>query len=578
MEESCIQQRQVVADTKTWMALSLELHALRRATTGSHRWWMAPLLLAVVVYLVLSLWLAHTKAPWCDEAWFVNPAFNLAFHGRMGSNVLEPSGHYLNAYLRGVQERTYIFPPNHLVALAGWFRLFGFSAFRTRVYSVCWSAVGLAALFYILLRIFPDHRVAQLAALLIAIDFIFLWSTADGRPEAMANSLAICSVAAYLHFRESSLGKAILISQIFAAGAVFAHLNALLVVLSLTVVAWCLDRKRLRWRYLLLAAAPYVFFGLLWSLYILQKPEDFIWQFFPQAGYSERWKGILRPDIAIGTEIDRHLAAYSIDGLWTAVMSGWTIIVPFLYFSAVMWFFRTRGRLARAERMFLVFTVVLMTGMTFLNGFKGYFYLIYIVPIYDTVLALWLLSLWTRSREGRWAASAIALAFAIAQLSMSIQHIRADEYHREYEPTVRDLEKYRDVGKSILGTAALGFGLHFSGFKDDIREGTYSGLAPDVLVVDRSYRQFAGMFEKNEPKVFAHIVVMLASTYRLAAQHGSFWILERVPPGANGDVLPWIDVEEIQTVEQGKRAEYFFRLMLSKGKMRRPDGSSLSLR
>lgn len=523
---------------------------------------------SIVIFLVLALWLANTKAPWCDEAWFVNPAYDLAFHGRMGSNVLEPSGHYLNAYLRGVQERTYIFPPNHLVALAGWLRLFGFSAFITRVYSVCWSAIGLAALFYVLLRLFPDRRVAQLAVLLAAIDFIFLWSTADGRPEAVANSLAICSVAAYLHFREANLGKAVFVSQIFAAAGVFAHFNALLIVLSLVAAAWYLDRKRLRLQYVLWAAAPYAFFGLLWSFYILQKPSDFVAQFFPQAGYSERWKGFLRPDIAIGTEIDRHLAAYCIDDLWAGVTNGWAFIVPLLYFSAVIWFLRARRHLERTERAFLVFTAVLMCGMTFLNGFKGYFYLIYIVPIYDAVLAAWLLNLWARSRRDKWAACAITATFAILQLSTSIQHIRADEYHRDYEPAIRDLKQYRSAGKSIVGTAALGFGLNFSGFKDDIREGTYSGLTPDVLVVDRSYRKFAGMFEKNEPGVFAHIVTTLAGSYRLVSRHGSFWILERVRPASDGKVVPWIDLGEMGKVEPGKRAEYFFKHLAASGKTR----------
>src|ERR1700733_4580203 len=94
-----------------------------------NRWWVPPLLLAVVIYLVLALCLARTKAAWCDEGWFANPAYNLAFHGNLGMSVLEPSGFHLNAYFRGIQQRTYLFPPNHMVALAGWFRLFGASIF-----------------------------------------------------------------------------------------------------------------------------------------------------------------------------------------------------------------------------------------------------------------------------------------------------------------------------------------------------------------------------------------------------------------------------------------------------------------
>src|SRR6476620_2536473 len=139
--------------------------------SGSSRFTLAvimPLLIAIAIYFILALWLARTKAPWCDEGWFANPAYNLAFHGYMGSNVVEPSGFYLNAYLRGIHDRTYYVTPNHLVALAGWFRVFGFSVFSMRVHSILWGTVALAALFYILYRLFPNPGVAQLAVLLVS--------------------------------------------------------------------------------------------------------------------------------------------------------------------------------------------------------------------------------------------------------------------------------------------------------------------------------------------------------------------------------------------------------------------------
>ena len=160
----------------------------------------------------------------------------------------------------------------------------------------------------------------------------------------------------------------------------------------------------------------------------------------------------------------------------------------------------------------------------------------------------------------------MALVFVTVQLAMSILHIRANEYHRDYEPTIRDMVRYRAAGKSILGTVALGFGMDFDGFKGDVRLGMYNGFDPDVLVMDRSYRLFEGYFGKDEPLVFAHIVKMLSLRYKLVAQHGSFWIFERVPPGANGEAVPWFDVRKIEGVEDAKRAGYFFRLLFAAGK------------
>ncbi len=535
------------------MAPTVEMPVSTSAQAGSRWWWSAPLLLAIVIYLVLSLWLAHTKAPWCDEGWFANPAYNLAFRGNMGMSVLEPSGFHLNAYFRGVEQRTYLYPPNHMVALAGWFRLFGPDVFSMRVYSICWSAVSLAVLFYLFSQFFPDRRVAVIGTLFTAVDFIFLWSSADGRPEGSANALALCAVAAYLYFREQNFRKAVIYSQLLGASAAFIHPNAAVVMVALGVVAWRFDREQFRLQHLFLACGPYLFFALLWLLYILESPGDFLAQFLVHAAghHSERFRNLIRPDIAIGTEIARHLTAYYLGGLWAGVMKGWMIFVPLLYLPAVAWFL---GRARQHEApigMFLTYGVALLLGMTFLNGFKGYFYLIYVVPIYNAMFAAWLLHLWEQNGRVRWLAAAAGLAFVSIQLSISILHIRADEYHRDYQPTIRDLARDHAEGKSIVGTAALGFGMGFSGFKDDLRLGMYSGLNPDVLVVDLAYRNFARYLEKDEPAVFAHIVTTLSSGYRLVAQHGSFWIFERAPAGLDGKVAPWIDGRAVaEAIEQ----------------------------
>ena len=91
---------------------------------------------------------------------------------------------------------------------------------------------GQPVLFYILQRLFPDRRVAPLATLLTAIDFIFLWGTADARMDAPASALALCSVSAYLYFREKDYQKAVAASKVLGACAVFTHPNSALVILA----------------------------------------------------------------------------------------------------------------------------------------------------------------------------------------------------------------------------------------------------------------------------------------------------------------------------------------------------------
>lgn len=537
------------------MATSVENPVAGPASKGARFWWPAPLLLAVLVYLVLALWLADTKAPWYDEGQYTNAAYNLAFHGNMGSNVVEPTGFYLNVYYRGVQQWTYFELPNHVIAVAAWIRIFGFSAFTARSYSIFWGAITLVFLFFIVQRHFQDRRIAAFATLFTAMDFIFLWSSADTRMDVPANAMALGSLAAYLYFRENDLRKALVTSQVLAACAVFTHPNAAFVLLGEAFLAWRYDRDRLRvrcWRYLTLTAIPYLVFGLLWSVYIMQSPADFKAQFLPtlQGHNFERFRILLRPYAAVGEEIHRHLAAYSSGGLWGGVTRGWMGLVLFLYLPAMIWFLWNWRRHAPLVRMFVEYSVVVLLGMTFLNGFKGYFYLVYLVPIYDTALAAWLMSLGRRSFDRKCLAVAIGAVFAVLQIAASFVHIRADEYHRDYETTIRDLTHDRAEGKSIVGDAALGFGLGYSGFMDDARLGMYSGHTPDVIVVDRAYRRFTGLYKNEEPAVFEHIVTTLSTTYRLAAQHGSFWIFEKARPGADGRVTPWIDARVMEKLPQ----------------------------
>jgi hypothetical protein len=514
---------------------------------------------SVVIYLVLAGWIARTKAPWCDEGAFANPAYNLAFHGYMGSNVLEPSGHYLNAYLQGIRERTYDVVPNHLVALAGWFRVFGFSLFTMRAYSICWGAAILLTFFYLLRRLFPDPWVAPLASLLMAVDFVIQWTTADGRMEAPACALALGSLAAWLFFRERDLSTAVLVSQFLAAAAVFTHPNALIILLAVFVLAWRDDRKRFQLKHLLLASLPYFIFGELWSIYILQNTSDFAAQFFANAAGrgSSRWKMILQPWRAIYFEAARHFGNYRASGLWAGVMNPWMITIPLIYLAAMVGFLRKRRQYSASTQVFLLCTVIVVLGMTFLNGLKAPAYLLYAVPFYDAVLAVWLLDLWKGGLHLRPVAGALASAFVAIQLSTSVQHIRADEYGHEYLPAVQAVKNERAVGKSIVGTSALGFGAGFQGFADDWRLGLYSGLKPDVVVLDRSYREFTRRFETDEPLVFAHVLTTLTSDYRLSARYGTFWIFERAP-AAQGKSAPWLDTSGIGLKEKGKRAEYLF--------------------
>lgn len=518
---------------------------------------LAAYLAVLFVYFALALLLAWTKAPWCDEGWFANPSFNLAYKGHMGSNLVEPSGHFLNVYLSGIRERTYLMTPNHLVGLAAWYRVAGFSLFRMRLYSILWGAVGLMAFVYVVRLLFSDPRVTYVAGLFCAVDFVFLWCAADGRMDAPAAALAFCSLAAYLRFRESRFDLAVLASQCLAALAVFTHPNSAVVILPVFILTLVYDRRKLRFKHALVAACPYLLCAAAWSIYILQSPHDFYVQFLANARgeSSVRFRALTLPHRALVAEFVRHIGVYLLDSIWGGRSHFWFTAVLPLYFSGNIWLILSRRNLSQRERKFLLIAAIVLFGMTFLNGFKAYNYMVYLVPFYDTALAAWLVHLYSRDRRGQGIAVLAASAFLILQLSTSVTHIWTDEYRNEYLPVADLLKSYQKEGKSIVATSAFGFALGFEGFTDDWRLGFHSGQKPDVIVLDRSYRDFSTRFARGEPKVFAHYFKLLTTQYKLVQTLGSFWILTKDDSAA--PTRP--DLASIDLKDPGEAAEELYR-------------------
>jgi hypothetical protein len=95
-----------------------------------------------VVFAAFALTLLFTKRPWVDEAWFTSPALDLVTRGRFGTLLLDPAGSHLrlykaDAFLRGISEHTYWVMPIHLLQLAAWGKVFGFSIFSMRCRACC---------------------------------------------------------------------------------------------------------------------------------------------------------------------------------------------------------------------------------------------------------------------------------------------------------------------------------------------------------------------------------------------------------------------------------------------------------
>lgn len=483
----------------------------------------------LIVYTVCSLLLARVKVPWCDEGWFGNPAYNFAFRGNLGSNVQEPSGHYLNAYLRGIQQRIYYMVPLHLVTAAGWLKVTGFSAFTMRAYSVFWGVVALTALFVTCWRLTFDQSLSILTVAIASLDFVFQWAGADARMDMMACGLGLCSIAAYLLFQEQRLTLAIALSQCFAAASCFTHPNGIMAVLTLIAIMWRFDRHRVRLAHLLIAIVPYAVLGAAWLTFIMQSPADFVVQMRANAaGRSERIVPLTRPWLIVMRELGKYLTTYGLDPIWIGKITGWLVITPIMYLIALVGCVESKAiRNSSGTRDLLWISMLYLTGLTFVVGFKAQNYVTYSVPFFAILFAIGLQHLW-RARHERLVTGAIMLGFVTLQMSALVQKVRLHEYQRLYEPVAMQLKEYRQRGLTIFASSVFGFELQYSGFIDDARLGRYTGVKADVVVLDPWFHLWMDrFFVKEEPEVHKYLTRLIQNEYRLISRNDIYEIYER---------------------------------------------------
>lgn len=496
---------------------------------GKLRW---ALIGALCVYAALAFVLASVKSPWSDEGWFANPAYNLAFRGFMGTDVLEPSGHYLNAYLTGIHEHTYVVPPVHILQLALWFRLFGFSLMTARSLSILWGAVALLSLFTLVSKL-VNQTVGVLAVALAACDFPLLWGAADGRMDVPCMALCLSAIAIYVWFRETRFNFAFILANSLFAIAFLTHPNALIAFCAFGFLVLSQDWRRLRWGVFSAAVAPYVAGLAAWSIYIFQAPSDFRIQFLANAAgrNSVRMAGLVQPWMAIWNEvIIRYLSFYGFYAVWiSGSVTRWLVVVPAIYCVAFL-SLANRPDVVRhpVRRILLVLLTAYFLAMSFFIGFKAHSYLVYILPLWDAVVAYCAWHWWRGWIQARRVAVVALALFAGVNLYMVGLKIRENSYRNEYLPCADYIRSKARLGATVYAISALGFSIPYSDFIDDGRLGYYTHRKADLILLDRSYSQWLVIFEHDELPVYSYIQNLLKNEYRVAFQSGAYKVYQRL--------------------------------------------------
>ena len=493
---------------------------------------VAGLALIVLVYLGLGLTNVFTRAPWCDEAWFGNPAYNLAYKGFMGTTVLEPaSSTWKSVKLTGIDRHTYWVMPLNLLLNAAGFRAFGFSIFSMRLLSLLWGLIALCAWGVILWKLTGQQLLTLGGVGLIAVDYHFLGQASDGRMDVMAVALGWSGVAAYLMLRERRFPLAVVVSQSLTAMACFTHPNGALLVVILLATTLYFDRQRIRIGTVAIAAIPYLAGVAGWGLYAAQSPPDFVAQLL--GNVSGRGPTIATPIAALQLEIShRYLDSFGL-AAWSS-RAGRLNAIPlgiFLSGAAVCLLVR-EIRQHPGYRLVIVWTAMVLVFLTWFEGLKTPFYLIYLTPLYSLLLAVAVGWMWRRHPRWRIVPAAVLLVFVALQAARTPVAASRNPRRTTYDPAVQYLRARFNRHTFIMGSASLIFELGPDWkILDDFRLGYNSGKRAEVVVIDPRWTDGIEMLQTEQPSIYAFVTQLLSAEYQEVYNQGGYRILIRHPRG-----------------------------------------------
>jgi hypothetical protein len=498
-----------------------------RTFVGKPWWWLAGIF---AVYLVLAVSLNHTFMPWCDEAWFASPGLNLVSTGSFGTPVLDETAAWNQRNLRGVNRITYWFMPLHPLVVAAWSFVAGSSLMAVRTLSTLWGLVALAAWFLTVRKLAEPYgsRAAIFMAALLAIDFQFQWSAAQGRMDMMTEALLASSVASYLLLRQTNFTRAVLLSQSFMMLAGLTHPISLGGFVGLLFLTLYLDWRLVRIRHVALAALPYLIGGGAWAIFISRDPQMFLDQFYGNmTGRFSREGGWLE---SIWVQYrNRFLWAYGL-APETRGLSHLKIVVYAVYMAglAAGWAMRD-FRQRREHRAWLIFCAIVALGYANLDKIVQDFYLIHIMAPVIAVLALVLDWVLRTRRAPAWAVVAVFLLVGSVQLMTSASRIRQDAYHTRYLDMTEFVKQHRRPGDVVMGSSELGFELGWhNNVIDDFRLGFLTGKKPDIVVLDKNrYQEWIPNLQVFNPAAYRFTTALLNREFKLAHRNDGYIVYLR---------------------------------------------------
>jgi 4-amino-4-deoxy-L-arabinose transferase-like glycosyltransferase len=501
---------------------------VRASGAGATFYLLSALILGL--YIALGIGVASTAAPWCDEGWLSNPALTFLRNGYFGTPILTSFGWGPPQNLLHIQQKTYWIMPLHMMAQAGWYRLFGFSLLSLRTLSVFFGAILVVALGYLAYSLTNRRRIALLAMAIAGTDYFLMTRAADGRMDMMAAAFEISALAVYAAGREKHFTRTALLSGTLAGLASFTHpVGGFFAFSGVAILALYFDRRRIRIRHIVLFAFPVIIIGCCYGLYVAQDLPAFRAQMSGNA-YG-RWEGVSNLYWSVFRELRyKYFQAFGLNTFTSLSLQNLRLIPLTLYVAAPIALSLTKELRRRTGIRALLWVIAFFVfgGMAF-DGAKRWYYLTYVVPLFALSLATWFDWLVTRRSILRLFATAGCGLILAINIGGTLFRIRKNDLGNSFDKAAEFVRQRDPEHALIYGSGELGFSLGFPDYLvDDLSLGYFSGRKAKLIFVPSAYwNVWIDSMSLRAPMIGAFEKATLAHEYKRVYHTADYQIYER---------------------------------------------------
>jgi hypothetical protein len=163
-----------------------------------------------------------------------------------------------------------------------------------------------------------------------------------------------------------------------------------------------------------------------------------------------------------------------------------------------------------AVRVLLALIGLYFVYLAIFDGQKAYYYLVHFIPMYASLLALfvfWLLA----DRKLNWTAVLLPLGLIVlVQLGGLVYRIQLNSYKNVYQPAVQYLRDNAQDSQLINANIAFLFGLNFP---NNLVDDTHLNRRADFFVVEGEVADRLRNSRTGNPRIYEHVTSLLANCY-----------------------------------------------------------------